>query len=374
MSQGRGGLEDVVACTTEICAIDGQTGRLLYRGYSLGDLVGRASFEEVAHLLWTGALPDAAELADLHGGLIAAGRLPDGVLRLLRELPRTTAMAALRTAVSALGQFDSDAQDKSAAANRRKAIRLTGQVPAVVAAWWRIGRGEAVLTPRDDLGHAANFLYMLTGKAPRPLHARAMDIALVLHADHELNASTFAARVTAATLADLHAAVTSAVGALEGPLHGGANEAVMRVVEEIGQPERAEDWVAAKLAAGEKIPGFGHRVYRTTDPRAVVLAGLARELGEEAGDIRPYRVTAALESAVRRQRGLYPNVDLYSGDVYRVLGIPQDLFTAVFAVSRTSGWTAHIIEQYGHNRLIRPRAEYVGPLHRELPRAKAQAR
>jgi citrate synthase len=374
VSEGRGGLEDVVACTTEICAIDGQSGRLLYRGYSVGDLVGRASFEEVAHLLWTGALPTAADLGDLRRGLIAAGRLPDGVLRLLSELPRTTAMAALRTAVSALGQFDPDAQDKSAAANRRKAIRLTGQVPAVVAAWWRIGRGEAVLTPRDDLGHAANFLYMLTGKAPRPLHARAMDIALVLHADHELNASTFAARVTAATLADLHAAVTSAVGALEGPLHGGANEAVMRVVEEIGQPERAEDWVAAKLAAGEKIPGFGHRVYRTTDPRAVVLAGLARELGEEAGDIRPYRVTVALESAVRRQRGLYPNVDLYSGDVYRVLGIPQDLFTAIFAVSRTSGWTAHIIEQYGHNRLIRPRAEYVGPLHREPPRATAQAR
>lgn len=368
---GRGGLEDVVACTTEICAIDGQRGRLIYRGYDCGDLVGRASFEEVAFLLWTGGLPEPTELEGLRAGLRAAGVLPHGVLELLASLPRSTGMAALRTAVSALDHFDPDSADRTPAANRRKAVRLTGQVAAVVAAWWRQGRGEAVLTPRADLGHAANFLYMLTGSTPPPLQVRAMDAALVLHADHELNASTFAARVTAATLAGMHAAVTAAVGALEGPLHGGANEAVMRVLEEVGTPERAAAWVRQKLVAGEKIPGFGHRVYRTADPRAAVLADLARELGEAAQDLAPYRVTVALEQAVRQQRGLFPNVDLYSGDVYRMLGIPADLFTPVFAISRVSGWTAHIIEQYDHNRLIRPRAEYVGPSHREFrgPRA-----
>ena len=368
---GRGGLEDVVACTTEICAIDGQRGRLIYRGYDLGDLVGHVTFEEVAFLLWTGGLPDPSELEGLRSGLRAAGHLPDGVLQILAALPRTSAMAAVRTAVSALDQFDPDTADRTPGANRRKAVRLTGQVAAVVAAWWRLGLGQAVLTPREDLGHAANFLYMLTGRAPSSLHSRAMDAALVLHADHELNASTFAARVTAATLAGMHAAVTAAVGALEGPLHGGANEAVMRVVEEVGRPEHAAAWVRQKLAAGEKIPGFGHRVYRTADPRAAVLAGLARELGDAARDLAPYRVTAALEQAVHQQRGLFPNVDLYSGDVYRMLGIPTALFTPVFAVSRVSGWTAHIIEQYDHNRLIRPRAEYVGPSHRELRAVRA---
>ncbi len=362
----RGGLEDVVACTTEICAIDGQHGRLVYRGYDVGDLVGRVSFEEVTHLLWTGGLPDAEDLRDLRAGLCSAGCLPDGVVELLRVLPRTSGMAALRTAVSALDHFDPDSADRTPAANRRKAVRLTGQVPAVVAAWWRLGQGAPILSPRPELGHAANFLYMLTGRTPPPLHQRAMDAALVLHADHELNASTFAARVTAATLAGMHAAVTAAVGALEGPLHGGANEAVMRVVLEVGTPERAAPWVRAKLAAGEKVPGFGHRVYRTADPRARVLAGLARELGEAAGDLGPYRVTAALEQAVHQQRGLYPNVDLYSGDVYRLLGVPTELFTPIFAISRVSGWTAHIMEQYDHNRLIRPRAEYVGPSHRAL--------
>jgi citrate synthase len=367
---GRGGLEGVIACTTEICSIDGERGRLLYRGYDLLDLVGRVCFEEVAWLLWTGNLPTAEELRALRAGLYEAGHLPPGVIDLLRSLPRTTGMSALRTAVSALDQFDPDTADRSREANRRKAVRLTGQVPAVVAAWWRLGQGLPVLTPRPDLGHAANFLYMLTGREPPALHVRALDTALVLHADHELNASTFAARVTAATLAGMHAAVTSAVATLEGPLHGGANEAATRVIEEIGRPERAAEWVRAKLAAGEKIPGFGHRVYRTTDPRAAVLARLARELGEASGDLLPYRITEALERAVWEQRQLYPNVDLYSGDVYRALGIPPQLFTPVFAISRVSGWTAHIMEQYEHNRLIRPRAEYVGPLHRSLDAAR----
>lgn len=357
----RGGLEDVIACTTEICSIDGQGGRLVYRGYDVTDLAGRVSFEEVAHLLWTGALPGPTELAALRSGLQRAMHLPAGVVDLLAVLPRTTGMAALRTAVSALGHFDPDPPDHGATAQRAQAIRLTGQVAAVVAAWGRLGQGLPVLDPLPDLGHAASFLYLLTGRVPGQLQATAMDTALVLHADHELNASTFAARVTAATLAGMHAGVTSAIGALEGPLHGGANEAVMTAVEQVGAPEQAAAWVTGELRAGRKIPGFGHRVYRTTDPRAAILAGLARRLGEETGDTLAYRVTCALDEAVRRERGLYPNVDLYSGDVYRALGIPRELFTPVFAVSRVSGWTAHIIEQYAHNRIIRPRARYVGP-------------
>lgn len=362
-----------MACTTEICAIDGQRGRLSYRGYDVRDLAGRVTFEDVCHLLWTGALPDASQAAALRERLAAACRLPDGFADWLGALPRRSPMGALRTAISALGLHEpdgdpqeSDLQAEPPEALRRRAERITGQVAAVVAAWWRLGRGLPPLSPRPELGHAANYLYMLSGTVPPERHARAMDVALVLHADHELNASTFAARVTAATLADMHAAVTSAIATLEGPLHGGANESVTRVVEEIGQPERAEAWVRRTLAAGRKIPGFHHRVYRTTDPRAVLLRDLARELSEASGDRRPYLVTVALQEAVYRARGLYPNVDLYSGDVYRQLGIPAELFTATFAVARVAGWTAHVIEQYGHNRLIRPRAEYVGPAHREL--------
>lgn len=366
MATDKGGLEDVIACSTGICAIDGQGGRLIYRGYSVDELVGHVSFEEVAHLLWTGTLPDAATRQALSEALTEAGVLPDRVLEMLGSLPRTTGMCALRTAVSALGAFDPEGDDASPEANYRRSVRLTGQLPAIVAAWWRLGAGQPVLTPRADLGHAANFLYMLTGSVPPELHARAMDACLVLHADHELNASTFAARVTAATLASMHAACTAAVGALAGPLHGGANAAVTRVLDEIGTPQAAAGWVRARLAAGGRIPGFGHRVYRTVDPRAPILARLARELGEAEHDNGPYLVTVALEAAVLAERGLYPNVDLYSGDVYRLLGIPVALFTPVFAVSRVSGWTAHICEQYAHNRLIRPRAHYVGPAGRHL--------
>ncbi len=369
----RGGLEDVVACTTSICAIDGQRGLLLYRGYAVGELVDNATFEEVAHLLWTGELPTPAQLATLHRDLVASGRLPAGVLDLLGSLPRTSGMAALRTAVSALGQYDPEPESTGPDASARRAVRLTAQVAAVVAAWWRIGHGQRVLEPREELDHAANFLYMLGGATPSPLAARAMNACLILHADHELNASTFAARVTAATLASMHAACTAAVGALEGPLHGGANAAVTRAVDEIGDPAAVRQWVRAQLAAGERIPGFGHRVYRTTDPRAVILARLARELGEASGDLVPYRITQALEEAVREERGLFPNVDLYAGDVYHQLGIPTELFTPLFAVSRVSGWTAHIREQYEHNRLIRPRAHYTGPELRHVRAADGGA-
>lgn len=366
MATHKGGLEDVIACSTAICAIDGEGGRLLYRGYPVDELAGHVAFEDVAHLLWMGEFPDTRGREALASGLLEAGELPRPVLELLGMLPRTTGMCALRTAASALGAFDPEPEDTSPEANYRRAIRLTGQFPAIVAAWWRLGHGLPVLTPRQDLGHAANFLYMLTGRIPSALHTRIMDACLVLHADHELNASTFAARVTAATLASMHASCTAAVGALAGPLHGGANAAVTHVVEEIGRPEDAGAWVRARLAAGERIPGFGHRVYRTTDPRAVILNALARQLGEAEHDMRPYLVTVALEAAVRAEKGLYPNVDLYSGDVYRLLGIPVELFTPVFAVSRVSGWTAHIREQQEHNRLIRPRADYVGPAVRHL--------
>lgn len=362
----RDGLEDVVACTTQICAIDGQRGVLRYRGYDVADLAGRVPFEDVCHLLWTGTLPSAAESAALHADLFAAYAPPAVFTEWLAALPRHAAMTALRTAVSALGMYDQGTGADTPETQRARALRLTAQVAWVTAAWWRLRRGARPVAPRPDLSHAANYLLMLNGCEPSAAQIQALDTALVLHADHELNASTFAARVTAATLADMHAAVTSAVATLAGPLHGGANESVMAVLDEIGSPERAEAWVRQALGAGRKVPGFGHRVYRTVDPRAVRLRDLARDLAEASGDVGPFLLTRALEDAVRRVRDLCPNVDLYSGDVYRLLGIPVDLFTPTFAVARISGWTAHIMEQYEHNRLIRPRAEYVGPPPREL--------
>ncbi len=365
----RGGLEDVVACTTEICAIDGQGGRLIYRGYDVRDLAGRVPFEDVCHLLWTGAMPTAGEASALRAALVAASVPTPGVVDWMASLPAGSAMDALRTVVSALGMHE-PAPDGSTGGQRARAIRLTAQVAWTVATWWRLRQGLAPVAPRPDLCHAANYLYMLTGSEPPPAHVRAMDIALVLHADHELNASTFAARVTAATLADMHAAITSAIGTLAGPLHGGANESVMHVVEEIGTPGQAEGWARRELEQGRRIPGFGHRVYRTADPRAVVLRDLAAAIAAAAGDRRAYLVTRALEEAVHRLRGLYANVDLYSGDLYRLLGIPVELFTPTFAVARVSGWTAHVIEQYRHNRLIRPRAQYVGPAYRGMPAAR----
>ncbi len=361
----KGGLEDVVACVTEICAIDGDAGRLLYRGYDVADLAEHCSFEEVAHLLWHGGLPSPQAREALRDQLRGAASLAEPVRAFLAQLPRQRPMASLRTAVSALEVLDPQSCS-GPEAGLDQAVRLTGQLAAVAAAWWRIGQGQEVLEPRPDLDHAAQFLYLLTGRVPDALAARAMNVAAVLHADHELNASTFAARVTAATLAGMHAAVTSAMGALEGPLHGGANEAAMHTVDEIGAPERAEAWIRSRLAAGQRIPGFGHRVYRTVDPRAVVLARWAQRLGAQTGDLRSYETTVAMDDAMRRLRGLYPNLDLYSGDVYRQLGIPNALFTPVFAVCRISGWTAHVLEQYAHNRLIRPRARYVGAEPRRL--------
>lgn len=363
----KAGLEDVVANTSEICYIDGHEGRLVYRGYDVADLAETTSFEEVVYLLWKGDLPNAAELKELKGELSASAELAQPVKDFLRSLPHDThPMDALRTAVSLAGIYDPDQDSMNSEANHRKAVRMVAQVPTVVAAFDRLRHGKELVEPRASLSLAENFLYMLHGEEPKALHARVFNTALILHADHELNASTFSARVTAGTLSDIYSAVTSAVGTLKGPLHGGANEQVMYMLEKIGTVENAQPWIEAALARKEKIMGFGHRVYRTEDPRAVILRRLSKEVGEDAQDLRWYHMLNEVREAIMSSKKLYPNVDLYSGSVYAEMGIPTDIFTPVFAVSRVSGWTAHVLEQYHNNRLIRPRAEYTGATHREF--------
>ena len=360
----KAGLEDVVAATSAICYLDGERGVLAYCGHDIHDLATRATFEEVCYLLWHRRLPSRAELGDLSSALAAARPLPEPVLRLMRALPQSDGMDALRTLASALGHYDRDASDNSAQANYRKAVRLTGQIASLVATWGRLSAGGGPVQPDPALGHAANFLYMLTGERPSALASRAFDVALVLHADHELNASTFAGRVAAATLTDIHSAIVAAIGTLKGPLHGGANADVMRMLIEIGEnapAARVEETIKAKLARKEKIPGFGHRVYRTEDPRATHLRRMSRELGERAGKAHWFETSQQIETVVKAEKKLNANVDFYSASTYYVLGIPIDLFTPVFAVSRVSGWTAHILEQYANNRLIRPRTDYIGP-------------
>jgi len=356
------GLEGVVAAQTAICFIDGLQGRMLYRGHDIHDLAAHSNFEETAYLLWQGDLPGPDQLAELSEQLIASRTLPAAVLDLLRSFPRRTApMDVLRSAVSFLSAYDPDAANHTREANLRKAIRLTAQFASVTAAWHRISRGSDPIAPNPSLGHAANFLYMLNGTIPDTEHAKAFDIALILHADHELNASTFAARVTAATLSDMHSAVTSAVGTLKGPLHGGANKDVMDMLGEIGEISLAADYVREKLAAREKIPGFGHRVYKTEDPRATHLRRLSEELGRKAGDLKWYEMSRVIEQTMMELKGIACNVDFYSGSVYASMGIPAGLFTPVFASSRITGWTAHLLEQYADNRIIRPVGEYTGP-------------
>jgi citrate synthase len=358
----KAGLEDVVVSTSEICFIDGQQGRLLYRGFDIDDLVAHSSFEEVVYLLWHGGLPSRKELEAHCKALARARKLPPRFVTFLKDLPKQTPpMEVLRTGGSALSAFDPEAADNSREATLRKALRLTAQLPTLVAAWERIRRGRAPVAPHPRLPHAANFLWLLGGRRPTALAARTLDVALILHADHEFNASTFAARVTAATLSDLHSAVTSAVGTLKGPLHGGANEQVMRMVGEIRGPGQAEAWVRKALAAKVRIPGFGHRVYRVEDPRAKHLRRLATELGQQTGDTHVVEILDTVARLVTAEKQIYPNVDLYSGAAYALLGLPPDQFTPVFAISRIAGWAAHILEQYAHNRLIRPRAEYTGP-------------
>jgi citrate synthase len=356
------GLEDVVAADSAICYIDGTKGILSYRGIDIHDLADHSTFEEVCFLLWEGRLPKPDELRSIRRSLGEERNLPAEMLRLLTSLvPHLTPMDALRTVVSALAETDPDVRDMSPAANRRKAIRLTGQIATIVAAHHRIRESRPVIDPDPSLGHAEDFLRMLNGTKPTAEAAKAFDVALVLHADHELNASTFAARVTAATLADMHSAITSAIATLKGPLHGGANEAVIRMLTDIASLERVDDALHGKLARKEKIMGFGHRVYHTEDPRATHLRAMSKALAESSGETRWYDMSRRIEKIMNEEKKLNSNVDFYSASVYYMLGIPPDLFTPIFAVSRISGWAAHVLEQYANNRLIRPRAEYIGP-------------
>jgi citrate synthase len=374
----KAGLEDTVATSSSICYLDGDKGVLAYCGYDIHDLANQATFEEVAFLLWHRRLPNRAELGDLQSALVADRAIPEAIIRLMRSLPggepggsgsgrgssAANGMDMLRTLTSALGQYDVDAADNSPAANYRKAVRLTAQLGTLVATMGRLNAGHGAIAPDPVLSHAANFLYMLTGERPSALATRAFDVALILHADHELNASTFAARVAAATLTDIHSTIVGAIGALKGPLHGGANADVMRLLLEIGKDapmEKVEEAIRAKLARKEKIPGFGHRVYHTEDPRATHLRQMSKDLGQRAGQPQWYDMSQRIEALVKAEKKLNPNVDFYSASTYYVLGIPIDLFTPIFAVSRVSGWTAHVLEQYANNRLIRPRAEYIGP-------------
>ncbi len=367
------GLEGVVAATTRLCDLDGVNGRLAYQGYAIENLARHASFEEVTWLLWHGELPGEADLAAFRKELIEAAPLPPEVVKVLKLLPKTMhPMRVLQMGVALLGGLDPDAEDNSPEANRRKATRLVARVSSLTTAFHRIRIGRRPIAPRPDLSHAANFLYMLSGRKPRVVPVRAFDAALVLYAEHELNASTFTARVVASTLSDAHSAVSAAIGALKGSLHGGAGEAVMRTLEEIGQPDNADAFTRRALAEKRRLMGFGHRVYKAGDPRAKILRTLAAKACRNSSEAVWYETAIKLHEAVNREKGLIPNVDFYSAPLFKALGIPVDLFVPVIAVSRIAGWTANLLEQYQDNRLIRPRADYVGPGPRELRPAPAR--
>jgi citrate synthase len=358
------GLEGVVAAATGISYIDGLNGQLFYRGIDINELAEHSTFEETTALLWYGSLPTRSQLDSFERKFHDNRQIPNEVLALLMSLPKKTApMEVLRTAVSALSSYDPEDQDNSLEANVHKSTRLTASLPTIVAAWDRIRNGQWPILPSVHLGHAANFLYMLGGNEPDPRAAKVLDTCLILHADHGLNASTFSARITASTLSDLHSAITSAIGTLKGPLHGGANEQVMYMLREIGEVDRAEQYIRGAINAKKKIMGFGHRVYKADDPRAAWLQRLSRDLAETAGNRKWYEMSERIRGVVQESKSLPVNVDFYSASVYYTLGIPIDLFTPIFAVSRVSGWTAHVLEQYANNRLIRPRADYIGPAH-----------
>jgi len=354
------GLEGVIAGESEICYIDGYAGVLSYRGYNIHILAENANFEEVIFLLWHGWLPKQAELDQLRKELVASRGLPAEVIAFLKGVGDRNAMDVLRTAVSMLGIYDPEAQDMSTEANVRKATRLMSKTADLVSGFDRLRKNQEIIPGDPSLGFSANFLYTLTGKKPEHIMEHAFDVAMILHADHELNASTFAARVTAATLSDIYSSITSGIGALKGPLHGGANQDVIKLLLTLGDEDEAADRVKNTLARKVKIPGFGHRVYRTEDPRATHLRQLSEELGKRTGHEKLYRMSKRMEETVGDVKDLKPNVDFYSASTYYSLGIPVDLFTPIFAVSRMSGWTAHVLEQYRNNRLIRPRAEYKG--------------
>lgn len=356
------GLEGVVVAESEISYVDGQAGKLIYRGYAIEDLAEHSTFEETTALLLDGELPGRKQLDDFIARLAAERALDERVLDLIRAYPsEAEPMAVLRTAVSSLGLVDPDAGDNSPEATRRKALRLIAQFPTIVAAFDRLRNGEEPVPPREDLSHAANFLYMLSGSVPDRDDAHVLDVCLILHAEHGMNASTFSARVTAATLSDLHSAITSATGTLKGPLHGGANQEVMKMLLEVDERGvEPVEYVREKLSRKEKVMGFGHRVYKTMDPRAPILRRFSKDLTERAGQSRWYRMSEEILEAMAAEKGIDPNVDFFSASTYYALGIVIDLFTPIFAIARVSGWAAHVEAQYANNRLIRPRAKYVG--------------
>ncbi len=355
------GLAGVIAGETAICSVDPNSG-LLYRGYDIHDMASKATFEEVAYLLLNGELPNSGELANFTNQLAAERTLPDAIAKMLRLLPKTThPMDMLRTGISMLGAFDKDLNDNSHGANVRKSIRLIAKMGSLITDSWRISQGLDRIPEKADLTHAGNFFYKLTGQVPQNWQIRMLDTIFVLYADHEFNASTFAARVTASTLADIYAAVTSACATLKGPLHGGANEESMKMLDEIRTPDRAEAWLKAKLDKKAKIMGFGHRVYRKGDSRVPVMREIARDLGKRLGREQWVPICEKLEEVMEREKGLYANVDLYAAPVFSLLGFAPELNTPVFAASRVAGWCAHVVEQHDNNRLIRPLSLYVGP-------------
>ncbi len=362
------GLEGVNVAATNLCTIDGQKGQLIYAGYDIYDLAEHASFEEVAYLLWNLQLPTRSELDALNALLIEERPLSDLNRTLIEELAgKSLPMRALEICVTALGALDANAEDFSPEQLRWTAARLTARMPTVVAAFHRRRQGLDIVPPRDDLGHAANFLWTLLGEEPTPLQAQVFDVAMTLHAEHEMNASTFSAIVTASTMSDMYSAIASAIGTLKGPLHGGANSAVFEMLEAIGDESNIESHIEAMLSRGERVMGIGHRVYKTTDPRAIILERLGEELAGTSPDRRYFDLSRKVRDYLGERlsgRPLYPNVDFFSASVYRMLGIPHDLYTPIFAVARIAGWSAHLLEQYADNRLVRPNAVYAGEKHR----------
>ncbi len=360
------GLEGVVVTESELSYIDGTKGILIYRGYPIEELAEKSSFEEVLYLLWYGELPDEKTLAEFSDNLSSNRELPVGALKVIVELADQgeTPMAALRTIVSMLSGYESNTKHPiDPTLVLQQGVYITAKMPTILAAFDRVRNGEEIIPPRKNLSHAANFLYMLTGEEPDETKTNTFDTALILHCDHGINASTFAARVTVSTLSDLHSAITSAIGTLAGPLHGGANQRVMMMLLEIDASNHDPiTWVKEHIENGNKIPGFGHRVYKTKDPRATILGDMSEELGAAAGDRRWHEYSISIENYLGQEKGLSANVDFYSASAYYQMGIPIDLYTPIFAISRIGGWVGHVIEQYSENRLIRPRANYTGPL------------
>jgi citrate synthase len=357
------GLEGVVAASTRLSDVRGESGELIYCGYNIDELAGKATYEEVVHLLHHGHLPNRRELAELKATLAAERELPRGVVDIIAKMPKETPpMNVIRTAISALGCYDPESEDDSHDAQRHKARKLIAQIPIITAYFHRARQGKELLPPDPSLGEAANFLYLVDGEKPSAEKESVMDLCYVLHADHGMNASTFSARVTIATLSDMYSAITTAIGTLKGPLHGGANEGVIKMLHEIGSLDKVDAYVAECLAQKKKIMGIGHRVYKTLDPRAPHLRRMAQKLSEKLGEKKWIQMSDRIAEIMLKEKQLNANVDFYSATVYYSLGIPTDLFTPIFAIARTAGWTAHVLEQLADNRLIRPQSIYTGPV------------